>query len=148
MVVWVLVVTVWVPVVPSVTYQPLKWVIVGDTSVLLMYGWRVPRSAAVQVSPGPGVCAVVVVGAAAAGEAGQGPDRPDRCGNPGGWDSAWVKPDTRQGDQVAGATASTSTRGCRRAASVSAPVVSATVTAGWRTATNRPAGRDGGRLVA
>ncbi|GGR86288.1 hypothetical protein GCM10010252_26200 [Streptomyces aureoverticillatus] len=67
MVVWVLVVTVWLPVVPSVTYQPLKWVIVGDTSVVLMYGWRVPRSAAVQVSPGRGD--VVVVGAAAAGVA-------------------------------------------------------------------------------
>ncbi|GAA3188377.1 hypothetical protein GCM10010451_42310 [Streptomyces virens] len=67
MVVSVVVSMVWLPVVPSVTYQPLKWVIVGDTSLVLMYGWRVPRSAAVQVSPSWGV--VVSVGAAAAGEA-------------------------------------------------------------------------------
>ena len=54
MTVVVSVLTVCCPVVPSVTYQPLKWVIVGDTSVVLMYGWRVPRSAAVQLSPGRG----------------------------------------------------------------------------------------------
>lgn len=29
----------------------LEVVIVGDTSVVLMYGWRLPRSAAVQASP-------------------------------------------------------------------------------------------------
>ncbi len=82
MTVVVSVLTVCWPVVPSVTYQPLKWVIVGDTSVVWMYGWRVPRSAAVQVSLGRD--AVVPVGAAATGGAGKahGGNRP--CGRRGG----------------------------------------------------------------
>ncbi|GGX67391.1 hypothetical protein GCM10010324_10860 [Streptomyces hiroshimensis] len=67
MVVWTLVLTVWVPVEPLVTYQPLKWVIVGVTSDVLITGCRVPRSAAVQDWPAWGACAVAA-GAAAAGE--------------------------------------------------------------------------------
>ncbi len=52
--VWVLVSTVCEPMVPSVTYQPLKWVIVGITWVDLMNGCRRPRSSAVQASPSLG----------------------------------------------------------------------------------------------
>lgn len=51
MTVCVVVSTVCDPSEPSVTYQPLKWVMAGATSALLTKAWRLPRSVAVQAPP-------------------------------------------------------------------------------------------------